>query len=267
MSSLLVVSCSKDSGSADVGTQTGTGGSTARFSIVGDYLYTIDNKNLKVFRIGEPDNPVFLSNITLGIGIETIFALNNNLLVGASDGMYIFDVAQPQAPRLRTKYTHIRQCDPVVANDSIAFVTLRTVENDGRCGKVTWGSSNVLEVVDIRNLNSPELIRRYPMNNPYGVGIDGNLLFVCDAGALRVLDISNPYGNIPQISTLPINVNDVIPLGTHLLAVGETAVYDIDYSDPTALRIVAQIKRTSNARLEKDKAINWNKKRFIYKTN
>jgi hypothetical protein len=268
ISSVLLNSCAKDSSTADVGAQTtGKGGSTSRFSIVGDYLYTIDSKNLKVFRISELANPVFLSNISLGIGIETIFALNGNLLIGASDGMYIYDIAQPQSPLLRTKYQHIRQCDPVVANDSIAFVTLRSVSNNSPCGPITWGVSNVLEVVDIRNLNSPELIQRYPMNNPYGIGIDKNLLFVCDAGVLRVMDISNPYANIPEISTLAINVDDVIPLGTHLLAVGSNAVYDIDYSDPTALRIVAQIKRASNALLEKDKTINWSKRPLVYKIN
>ena len=30
---------------------TGTGGSTARFTIVGNYLYTVDKQNLKVFSL------------------------------------------------------------------------------------------------------------------------------------------------------------------------------------------------------------------------
>jgi hypothetical protein len=243
-SAAFVVSCSKDPSTAsDVGSNTGTGGSTARFSIVGNFLYTIDDKNLKVFRISEPENPVFLSNIKLGLGIETIFSLNDKLLIGAADGMYIYSIAQPQAPQLLTKYEHIRRCDPVVANDSIAFVTLRT--QGGGCRAVA-GQTNVLELVDIRNISNPTLIRSVAMKNPYGVGLDENLLFVCDAGALRVMDVAEPFGNIPQISSLAINVNDVIPLGGHLLAVGDAAVYDIDYTDPTNLRIVAQIKRSQN---------------------
>ena len=104
----------------------------------------------------------------------------------------------------------------------------------------------MLEVVNIRDRSNPTLIKRYNMTNPYGLGIDENLLFICDAGVLRVMDISNPYTGVPQIASLSINLNDVIPLGGHLLAVGDDAVYDIDYTEPTNMRIVAKLKRSNS---------------------
>jgi hypothetical protein len=267
LGSVLAVACAKDSSTSDTNTNnTGTGGSTARFSIVGDFLYTVDNNNLKVFRINEPTSPIFLGTIPIGVGIETIFSLNNNLLVGASDGMYIYDIAQPQSPVLLTKYTHIRQCDPVVANDTIAYVTLRSTSANGRCG-ITTGPTNVLEVVDIRNASNPNLIRRYNMTNPYGLGIDKNLLFVCDAGVLRVMDISNPYTDVPQIASLNINLNDVIPLSGHLLAVGDDAVYDIDYTEITNMRIVAKLKRNKESNMTNPNAPESSDKRFVFRQN
>ncbi len=79
--SLIVISCSDDSSvstNGDVGGD-GTGGSLARFVLVNDYLYTVDNNALKVFDVSNIVNPVLVNDVHLGFDIETIFSYEDYL--------------------------------------------------------------------------------------------------------------------------------------------------------------------------------------------
>ena len=69
---------------------TGIGGSMARFTIKGDYLYTVDSYDLKTFDIKDKVNPMITSEVNLGWGIETIFPYGENLFIGAQSGMHIY---------------------------------------------------------------------------------------------------------------------------------------------------------------------------------
>ena len=40
--------------------------------------------------------------------------------------MQIYDNSQPEIPLTSSSFFHATSCDPVVANDSMAYVTLRT---------------------------------------------------------------------------------------------------------------------------------------------
>src|SRR5690349_16406055 len=59
---ILFWGCEKASDSFSA-TTTGQGGSLARFTIVGDYLYTVDHANLKVFEITDPTQPVLKRSV------------------------------------------------------------------------------------------------------------------------------------------------------------------------------------------------------------
>ena len=48
---------------------TGIGGSMARITIVGDYLYTVDSWDLNTFDISDQINPEFKSKVGLGWGV------------------------------------------------------------------------------------------------------------------------------------------------------------------------------------------------------
>ena len=71
---------------------TGIGGSMARFTIVGDYLYTVDSWDLNTFDISDQINPEFKSKVGLGWGVETIFPYDNRLFIGAQNGMHIYNL-------------------------------------------------------------------------------------------------------------------------------------------------------------------------------
>ena len=55
--------------------ETGTGGSLARFTIKGNYLYAVDYSNLSTYNITDPTNITLSEKTNVGFGVETIFLI------------------------------------------------------------------------------------------------------------------------------------------------------------------------------------------------
>lgn len=219
---VLLTSCSMgDSGSDLVGdTNTnGIGGSLASFTIVGDYLYTVDKQHLKIANISDPAHPAFVKSVDIGFDIETVFPRGDKLFVGSMWGMYIFDLSQnPEAPTQLSFYNHLFSCDPVVADENFAYVTLNS--ESWLCGR----SSNELQIVDISNLSSPKLIYNTSMESPHGLSVKNDTLYVCDAG-LKLFKLAADRKNISQILHFNIAATDIINLGNNLLVIGDDGFY------------------------------------------
>ncbi|GIV34672.1 MAG: hypothetical protein KatS3mg031_2207 [Chitinophagales bacterium] len=217
----------------------GQGGSMARFAIVSDYLYVIDNSDMQLISIANPDNPVIWTKINIGFNIETIFPYKDKLFIGSTTGMYIYDNSNPSQPTQISTFSHVTSCDPVVADDRYAYVTLRS-------GTPCQGFTNQLEVIDISNPYNPQLVKTYAMYNPHGIGIDRGKLFICDGQAgLKIYDASD-VSTIDQHLLLHngnIHAYDVIPVATSnvLILIGQDGLYQYDYSDVRAIRLLSHI--------------------------
>lgn len=202
---------------------TGQGGSLARFSIKGNYLYVAEASELSVFDISNPETTNLINEEYAGWQIETIFNSGDYLYLGSSTGMYIYSIENPTTPRQLSYLQHVMGCDPVVVKDNYAYVTIR---NGNNCGQ----AENLLDVVDISDKTTPFIAERYEMENPFGLGTKDNWLFVCDGSAgLKVYDIENTpdLRLIDQFSN--INTYDVIPLADKLLMVGDNTLYQYSY--------------------------------------
>lgn len=234
---------SEKSGASE--SQTGVAGSYARFLTIGDFLYVIDNLNLKTFSTEDAAQPQLINEQELTDGVESIFHTQGNLFVGSSSGLYIYRIQENGIPAFVSfsNYDYpILPCDPVVANDSLAFVTLNTTQAaNSPCGGI-FIDVNVLKIFDIKNLDEPVLIAEYPMSNPKGVGIDGNTLFVCDGqDGLKIYDFSNPYNLSLILHYRNIETYDVIPLNGLLIVVGPDNLYQFDYSDLSNIQLISTI--------------------------
>ncbi len=161
----------------------GVGGSMARFTVVNDFMYAVDQSNLRTFTISTLSNPTLVNTRNLGWGIETIFPHKDKLFIGSQTGMFIFDIATPEAPIQLGTFSHARRCDPVFVDSNTAYVTLR---GGNECG----GFTNQLDVVDVKDLRAPKLIKTYPMRNPKGLSILDKTLYLCDDG-FKIFDIKN----------------------------------------------------------------------------
>lgn len=178
---------SADMGGGAAGGDFGTGGSMARFGQYDDYLLVLkDGSSLTTFQVENDGSVNEQQTWYAGWNIETMFIRNETMFLGAQQGMYIYDISALPACTLLSQYTHVTACDPVVADEHFAYITLREGNN---CG----ATRNVLEVVDISNLQHPVLEKTYEMTRPHGLGIDGDVLFICDGeDGLKVYDAAAP---------------------------------------------------------------------------
>lgn len=203
---------------------TGQGGSLARFKIVDEYLYAVDYNSINIFDISDLNNPQTLEKVWANGTIETIFNQGDLLFLGGTQGMYIYDISTPATPTFVSEFRHGTACDPVVVDGDYAYVTLRG-------GNVCGGTESGLYVVDISNLETPELKTFYAMSEPYGIGFKGDRLFVCDGSeGLKVFNKAlSP--NLIQINHFKdINTYDVIPLPNSLLMIGDKVLNQYEYT-------------------------------------
>ncbi|MDO4879998.1 MAG: hypothetical protein Q3983_01845 [Capnocytophaga sp.] len=235
--SIVAVACSKDSSSSGHSSSSASmGGSLSSFIIKGDYLYTTDNQRLNVFNIKNETNPIQVNYITIGFDIETLYSLGQYLFIGAQDGMYIYSVENPETPKRLSKSTHFRSCDPVVATETHAFVTLHSSTS---CN----GNVNELQIYDITDPKKPKLLSKRGLTHPRGLAIspDKNYLLVCD-DALKVFSIENPE-DTKLVSSLDKNYKDLIFYKNKLFAFGEREITQYqwsstDFSDLTEISSV-----------------------------
>ncbi len=231
---ILVLSCSNDgdSGSpANSNNDTGNAGSLARFALYSDYLYTVDDSSLNVFSIVDQANPVKINTVNIGFRIETIFNYKAYLYIGSQNGMYIYSVANAEEPQYLSDVQHFTACDPVVANDTHAFVTLHA---DIGCGTTI----NVLEIYDVTNVLQPTLISSRNLTKPIGLGLYNDYLFVCD-DEVKIFDVSNPE-NSTLVHSIDKDAFDVIINGDQLILIGEEGLYQYSL-DPTAIENTTEL--------------------------
>jgi hypothetical protein len=219
------------------GNDAGQGGSMAKFSISGDYLFIINEFQLKAYNIDSPENPQLLATLNVDFGIETVFTLDEFLFIGSVNGMYIYDISNPVNIKYLSYYQHITSCDPVVANDSLAFVTLNSTSS------CWWqGGANRLDVLDISNKVNPQLLSSLNMSGPKGLGIYQNYVVVCNGeSGVEIFDYSNPY-SLNYVSGISgIDAYDVIIQNDKMILVGKDGLFQYDISNIEQIELISNI--------------------------
>jgi hypothetical protein len=213
----------------------GIGGSFARFAIYDQYLYAVNQTNLTTLKL---EKGIFneQSRQQLGWGIETIFPYKDKLFIGSNSGMFIFDNSKPSSPKMLSQFQHSRACDPVVVNETTAYVTLRN-------GNDCQGFVNQLDVVDITNLSNPKLIKSYPMKHPHGLSLSDKTLYICEGQhGLKTLDVTNNESVSELAFDKSVKSYDVIALGDkRLLMIGSDGFYQYDATNPSKLELLSKI--------------------------
>jgi len=211
------------------GTTYGVGGSMARFSLYKDYLYIVSQYNLLTFKLNSNSEVTLLNTGYLSWNVETIFITDDNMFLGTQSGMIVQSLAVPERPSQIGSFSHMTSCDPVMIKGDLAYVTLK--------GGTTCrgGTLNQLDVVRMTDGYSKyTLLKSYPMFGPQGLGVDGDLLFVCDGSAgLKIYDRTDPLTITDHVvATFPsINAYDVIPRNNYLFLIGDTGFLLYDYSN------------------------------------
>lgn len=236
---VTVIACEK-AGSPDGAMdspQTGKGGSLARFTINGNYLYMVDMHEITVLDISDPARPLKMSEVFAGFDIETIFSYNDKLYLGSSNGMYIFSLSDPTQPVKEGEIMHFRACDPVVSNDSVSYVTLRS--GGGSCGS----TKDVLKVYNVKNPKNIIEVKEVTMRSPFGLGLNDNILYICEgSNGMVVFDVTNAYEPVKLSEIKDDTFYDVIPYGDVLIAFIEKGVCFFDISNPRQPQLLGKLK-------------------------
>ncbi|MBN9383055.1 MAG: hypothetical protein J0H74_20025 [Chitinophagaceae bacterium] len=211
----------------------GIAGSMAKMVLLGDRLYALsESHSLQIINLENAAQPALSARISAGFDLETIYPFRNKLFLGSSSGVYIYDISNPDAPVANGTFWHGKACDPVITDGDYAYVTLHT-------GTWCGGTANELDVVNVKDLNNPQLVKSYPMTKPMGLSKDGNLLFVCDTEGVKVFDASDPNLLKPLRTIATGSAYDVIAANNLLLVSTYKKIYQIDYSKPEQMSVLS----------------------------
>ena len=216
-----------NAGGGTTGASYGVGGSMARFGLYKDFLYVVNQSSLLTFKLNSNSQVTLLSTNYVNWNAETIFITDNHLFLGTQNGLIVMTLEVPEKPVQIGNFAHMTSCDPVVIKGDLAFITLK---GGSTC---RGGILNQLDVVQMSNSYSKfTLLKSYPMFGPQGLGIDDDLLFLCDGDAgLKIYNAADPLA-ITQIAIFPsINAYDVIPMNNYLFMIGEKGFTLYDYSN------------------------------------
>lgn len=222
------------------GNPVGVGGSMARFTIVENNLYVLDGNSMIVYDISDMDAPKKVNTIPMDFTVETVFPHEGQLFIGGTEGMYIYDNSNPNAPRFLSKFEHAVACDPVVVEGNYAYITLR---NGGPCDRAI----NQLEVVDISDVTAPTLVSNFNMHNPHGLSVQENILYLCDGNqGLKVFDVKNKSKILDNMTFADRDIRkayDVIPNTSNntIIVVGKNGIFQYDAMDPKKLERISEL--------------------------
>lgn len=224
------------------GASVGTSGSMATFGLYDRYLYILTNYyNIDVFDVNSSSTIDKINFVRARGQAETMFLHDGHMFLGTTAGVDVFSLNTPSNPSYKSTYQHLTACDPVVIQDGYAYYTLR---GGNACGS----NINRLDVMKLSdNYLTSELIATYGMVEPYGLGIDKNVLFVCDGPAgLKVYDATDKTKiDINLLASFPdIHVYDVIPMKGYLFTIGQSGFRLFDYKDIKNIREISTIPVT-----------------------
>ena len=217
-------------GSLNSSSLNGTGGSMAAMALLDDRMYAISGyDHIKIFNVANASSPAYSQQFTVHNGtgqLETIFPFNKNLFIGAQAGISIYSVNNPDAPTFESKFNHATVCDPIIADNDHAFITLRS-------GTACQGVVNTLDILDIHNLASPVLLKSYNQTNPHGLSKESDLLFVCDGPAgLKIYNAADVNNLLLLKQFQNLEAYDVIASNGLAVCVTKSGLYFIDYNTP-----------------------------------
>ena len=196
--------------------------SNAQFGLTENYLYVIIQSKMYLVDLSG-EIPLLQEN--QATDAETIYPYKNNLFLGTPLGMFIYSLEDPLNPKQTVQIPNLSDSNPIAISDNVVYASTK----------------NELVVIDVSDANNPKKMASYPMHNPKGLGINRNLLFLCDNG-LKIFRLDNPQDLTNEKNTYFFDEQpladsyNVIPWHNQrqefiLMMVSKTGLYQYDYSE------------------------------------
>lgn len=147
--------------------------STARFAKVGNALYAVGERDLKLFDLSTPEAPLLEKTIPLGIDVRKVTTFENFLFVYSHLGLYVYDATSRQQPAFFSQYAEVLPCNNLAATPDYIYLSQR---KDSLCGS----AENQVQVLDFRNPRNITKKGEYFFNSPYDVAVNDGKLFLTE---------------------------------------------------------------------------------------
>ncbi len=219
----------------------GKGGSETRFALNENYLYIARGNALTPVDLTQASNPVVKEPVgyTGYPDFETVYAYQGFLYVGTSDGVLILNnTISPTTPYFVSFASrNVRGCDPVVVQNNFMFSTVRTGTVCNQFGQ------SALFIHDVTDKTAPRPEFNKILEQPKGLGIDGNLLFICQGD--KGMAVYNWDESSKKLSYLYQKIDlyafDVITGNNTLIVAADNGLYLYDYTDPNNIKRLSKV--------------------------
>lgn len=205
---------------------------------VDNYLYAVNNSQLITFDMTDKENPVEIDKKDVGENIENLYETEKVLFIGSQTNLHIYDIKANGIPEEASSTAYlefgddITVCDPVAASNDMAYVTLSSSfwVSDNGCPNLV--NLNELRAYDVKDINNPKLVNTQQMENPLGLSIDGDYLFVSEGNSgFKVYEIDHTGSMNYVAANLDGSSYDLFAKDGKLLVVSEEEIRQYDYSN------------------------------------
>jgi len=211
-------------------------GSYSNMLTLGNFLYVLGNGQLKTLSLDDPSSPELIDQTNIDFSIESLFISGKNIFVGSPEGMFIYTIGDDGIPAFNSQTSYddfvLVSCfsDPITANEEYAYVTLDNQSTNFECFRPILEDG--MRIYDITEVDSPVFVKTIPMEDPKGIALDGEHLFVCEKSlGLSVFELSNPTSPALIYKSEAFQAFDLIPASGTLMVVGPDTLHQFNYTD------------------------------------
>ncbi|MEE9374688.1 MAG: hypothetical protein V3V00_16655 [Saprospiraceae bacterium] len=185
-------------------------GSVNRITRTKGHVYAINRSKMAVF--SDHDELALLGEGFYGSQMESIYPNGDHLFIGGSSSIEILNITNPAKPHYSGSFLHPTSCDPVYPIDSVAYVTLRTDDDD-----ICPGDVNALVVLDITDVRIPQNVQEIEMLSPFGISLIGDVLYVGEGeNGLKIFDATDRHHLVLLKHDQSLKAYDVISHPTRM---------------------------------------------------
>ncbi len=204
--------------------------------VVDDFIYAITDTELITIDRTDSQNLQEIDKHELGGRLENLYVVDGAIFIGSETDMHIFTIQSNGIPSIQSSTQHIefgdtpvRFCDPVVASQDIAYVTLTTETTaPGGCGTQ---EVNSLLIYDVHDKTAPILKNELNLDSPQGLAIHGDLLFVTNLNTGTHIYRVDHHGGLTNENFIAGGAQDVVAVGNKLMIVSSTEINQYDITD------------------------------------
>tara|TARA_Y100000385_G_scaffold291658_1_gene371127 strand:+ start:173 stop:1429 length:1257 start_codon:yes stop_codon:yes gene_type:complete len=160
-------------------------GSVNRITKAKGHVYAVNNERISVI---SDNNLRLIKSFYIASRMETIYPTSDYLFIGGTNSVEIFSIVDPSDPFHAGSFWHPTSCDPVYPLEDVAYLTLRTGDED--CP----GDINSLVTLDISNVSASSIVQQIEMESPYGLTLINDKLYVGEGEyGLKIFDATDRY--------------------------------------------------------------------------